>query len=277
MKPISAEEYTVFRDFLHDIAGIDLAENKQYLVSTRVRKIVTENQCESLTELNALLKKGLDLKLRQKVIDAMTTNETFWFRDNYPFDYLKSTIFPEIAKTSTGANIKMWCAACSSGQEPYSIAITFDEFLKENFTMRSTRLDIQATDLSNGILEQAKSGEYDRLSISRGMSEQRLNEYFEPCKMSDRWHIKSKYKQGIRFRSLNLQESFVSIGKCDIVFCRNVLIYFSPELKQDILKRIRAVLKPGGYLFLGSSESLGAASDYFKMIHCRPGVVYQAI
>lgn len=272
---LKPEEFTEFRQFLKDAAGIDLGDNKQYLVTTRIRKILTKNDFGSVGELMRKIRTGSDRMLRQEVINAMTTNETFWFRDIYPFEYLKSTVFPEFQKNSAFKSPRIWCAACSSGQEPYSICISTDEFSKSGLGRSGFSVDIQATDLSSAILNQAKEGVYDKLSISRGMSDQRLRTYFQE-KPESQWAIKPEMKKNIRFKSLNLQESYASMGKFDIVFCRNVLIYFSASLKDDILTRIHATLKPGGLLFLGSSESLGGASELFTMVHCRPGVVYQA-
>lgn len=272
---LSPQEFIDFRQFLKDAAGIDLGDNKQYLVTTRIRKILVNNNFDSLTDLLKRVRLASERTLRQEVINAMTTNETFWFRDVYPFDYLKSEIFPELLKNNARIGPRIWCAACSSGQEPYSISIIADEFAKSGLGRSSFKIDVQATDLSSSILEQAKAGVYDKLSISRGMSDQRLRTYFE-AKENNHWAVKQAIKNSVRFRSLNLQESFVSLGKFDIVFCRNVLIYFSSDLKQDILRRIHATLKPGAYLFLGSSESLGDAGELFEMVHCRPGVVYRA-
>lgn len=272
---LSPEEFNEFRTFLKDVAGIDLGDNKQYLVTTRIRKILIKHEFASLKELVSKVRLSTSRTLRQEVIDAMTTNETFWFRDIYPFEYLKNTVFPGLIKKSPHSKPRIWCAACSSGQEPYSISITADEFRRGGLGRATFGLDMQATDLSSVILDQAKSGIYDKLSISRGMSDQRLRAYFK-AEPNNQWAIKPEIKSCVRFRALNLQESFGSMGKFDIVFCRNVLIYFSAELKQDILRRIHATLKPGGLLFLGSSESLGDAGSLFTMVHCRPGVVYQA-
>lgn len=272
---LKPEEFNEFRTFLKDAAGIDLSDNKEYLVNTRLRKILTKNSFEDVGQLMKRIRAGTDRALKQDVIDAMTTNETFWFRDNYPFDYLKSTVFPEFEKSSDSKVPRIWCAACSSGQEPYSISIASHEFSKSSLGRSKFGVDIQATDLSNEILEHAKEGVYDKLSISRGMSDQRLRTYFKE-KPDNYWALKPEIKKAIRFRSLNLQQSYASMGKFDIIFCRNVLIYFSSELKFDILKRLHASLKPGGLLFLGSSENPGDASDLFTLVHCRPGVVYQA-
>ncbi len=272
---LSPSEFSEFRTFLKDAAGIDLGDNKQYLVTTRIRKILVEHKLNALSDLTRKIRQPGERHLRQQVIDAMTTNETFWFRDIYPFDYLKSTIFPELKQKSTFGTARVWCAACSSGQEPYSISIAADEFVRGALGVNAFSLEIQATDLSSSILEHAKSGRYDKLSISRGMSDQRLRNYFNSVD-DNLWEVKPEVRQRVKFRALNLQDSFAIMGKFDVVFCRNVLIYFSSELKEDILRRIHATLKPGGYLFLGSSESLGAAGELFEMVHCNPGVVYRA-
>lgn len=272
---LSPEEFLEFRQFLKDAAGIDLGDNKQYLVTTRIRKILTNNELESVSALLAKIRLGSGRMLRQQVIDAMTTNETFWFRDVYPFEYLKSEVFVDFHKKNPRVAPRIWCAACSSGQEPYSISMTADEFARSALGRSSFSVDIQATDLSSVILDQAKAGVYDKLSISRGLSDTRLRSYFD-AQGTNQWAIKPAVKKCVRFKAINLQDSFATLGKFDIVFCRNVLIYFSSDLKQDILRRIHATLKPGGLLFLGSSESLGNAGELFSMVHCRPGVVYQA-
>ncbi len=266
-------EFSEFRSFLKESAGIDLGENKQYLVSTRIRKILIDHEIESLGKLVGRVKLGSERLLRQKVIDAMTTNETFWFRDIYPFEYLKSHIFPELKKNQRGP-ARIWCAACSSGQEPYSISMVANEYSRSGMG-NNFSIDVLATDLSSQILEHAKKATYDQLSISRGMSDLRLKQFFNASD-DKTWEVKPEIKQRVQFRPINLKDSYAALGKFDVVFCRNVLIYFSAELKEDILRRIHSTLKPGGYLFMGSSESLGGASELFQMVHCNPGVVYTA-
>ncbi len=272
---LGSDEFQEFRDYLQQVSGIDLGDNKKYLVATRLRRILLDNDCKTLAELTSKIKFSSSVKLRQKVIDVMTTNETFWFRDGYPFDFLKQNLLPELAQNSALGRARIWSAACSSGQEPYSISMIADEFNKGSFTRKNVQVEVIATDLSNEILDQAKSGVYDQLSVSRGLSEERKRQFFEAQKDGS-WKTKSSLTKNITFRSLNLQESYSGLGKFEIVFCRNVLIYFSTQLKTDILKRIHATLKPGGYLILGSSESLAGASHMFSMVHCNPGVIYRA-
>lgn len=272
---LDSREFQEFRDFLQTVAGIDLGHNKQYLVATRIRRILIDYRCTSLGELTRQVKNPSNRELRQKVIDAMTTNETFWFRDLYPFEYFRTTVLPELVKKANGGRLRLWSAACSSGQEPYSLSIVVEEFIRASLGLSSLPLEIMATDLSSQILDSAKKGEYDRLSIARGLSEQRLRDYFEQPD-ADTWRVKTAIRNRVLFKPLNLQESYLLLGKFDVIFCRNVLIYFSAELKRDILQRMHGAMKPGGYLFLGSSESLGAVSDLFEMVHCNPGVVYRA-
>lgn len=273
--PMGSDEFTEFRDYLQVIAGIDLGENKQYLVATRLRKVFTEFNCGSLKELTAHIKQARNAQARQKVIDVMTTNETFWFRDNYPFDYLKKKILPELNASNPSGRIRIWSAACSSGQEPFSLSMIADECIRENFNIRNLSLEITATDLSNEILQRARSGIYDRLSITRGLSSERRSHFFDEVE-GDLWKTKPSVSSRVSFRPLNLLDSFAGLGRFDVIFCRNVLIYFSAESKKDILCRMHGALKPGGLLFLGSSESLSGAADMFDMIHCKPGVMYQA-
>ncbi len=268
-------EFQEFRAFLKSVAGIDLGDNKQYLVSTRLRRVLVEYDCTTLTQLTKLIKMPGNKQEKQKVIDVMTTNETFWFRDSYPFDYLKSTILPGLSKEKRAGKHRIWSAACSSGQEPFSLSMMIEECMKENYATKNLNVEITATDLSSVILDKAKLGEYDRLSISRGMPQNRLKSYFDQVDL-DLWRAKQLIRNRINFRSLNLQDSFATLGKFDVIFCRNVLIYFSADLKKDILTRMHAALVPGGALFLGSSESLSGAAGLFDMVHCNPGVMYRA-
>jgi chemotaxis protein methyltransferase CheR len=272
---LTANEFNEFRRFLKDVAGIDLGDNKQYLVTTRITRLMDEYAFASVSELLSKLRLPTSKILKQQVVDAMTTNETFWFRDNHPFNNLKTAVFPELLDRNKSAPTRIWCSACSSGQEPYSISMIADEFSKENRLSRPLPIDITATDLSQTILDQARKGRYDKLAISRGMSESRLKQYFREYE-DDYWEVVPDIQRRVQFRSLNLLDSFLSLGKFDIVFCRNVLIYFSAEVKEDILRRIHGVLKPGGFLFVGSSESLGRAAELFTMRNCNPGIVYIA-
>lgn len=270
--------YDEFVLFLEQNSGIHLGANKQYLVTSRLRAIMKEKQLESLQDLMRLIKSDSG-PLKSRVIDAMTTNETLWFRDNYPFDILTRTVLPEFYSQGRGLTpIRIWSAACSSGQEPYSISMILDEYSKKNYGKAGHPNDkIIATDISKSVLEEAKRGEYAMLSLGRGLDESKIKQYFDPTPIIGRWKIKPAIAARVEFKPLNLKDSYGSLGKFDLVFCRNVLIYFTAELKKDILTRIHATLKPGGYLIVGSSEAVNGLGDKYEMVHCRPGIIYRAI
>jgi chemotaxis protein methyltransferase CheR len=275
---LDPQEFDQFRQFLEDACGISLGDNKQYLVTNRIRRILEDNNIASFSELVRALKLGLNRRLKDQVVDSMTTNETFWFRDIYPFDYLKNTLLPQLlAPTSRMFGpVRIWSAACSSGQEPYSISMMVEDYKRQAMGNLGRQVQIVATDLSATVLDQARRGEYDRLSVMRGLSAERLERYFDNPDPNV-WRVKNYVKERIEFRSLNLMDSYAALGKFDIVFCRNVLIYFSADLKRQILQKIHASLRPQGLLFLGSSEGLAGAGDLFEMVRCEPGILYRAI
>ncbi|WP_428242212.1 CheR family methyltransferase [Gynuella sp.] len=268
--------YAEFARFLETVSGISLGDNKQYLVTSRLRNILKEHHLSSLEELLVQIKNDIRGQLRTKVIDAMTTNETLWFRDMHPFDILKRVILPEHFAHVKGRPLRIWSAACSSGQEPYSIAFTLEEWGKLNPGKISASDKIIATDLSSSVLAEAKQAEYPMLSLGRGLDTPKINQYF--TKVSEgRWKVKPEYTRKVEFKALNLKDSYAGLGKFDIVFCRNVLIYFTGDLKKDILTRIHGTLRPGGFLVVGASESVGSLQDKYEMVHCRPGIIYRAI
>ena len=264
-------EYAEFRAFLEKNCGIVLGANKNYLIDSRLRKILRDNQIASLSELIRLITGYGKDQLRQSVIDAMTTNETLWFRDRHPYEFFKDQLVPELSR-SGDSNLRIWCAACSSGQEPYSLSICLEELRRTKPGLRD--MSILATDISRSILDQARNGIYDSLALNRGMSPDRLSQHFDSLDPKQ-WQVKANIKRRIEFRQYNLKDSFVSLGKFDVVFCRNVLIYFSAELQNEILRKIHGVLKPGGYLFLGGSETPRGLNELFSVRYYSPGVVYQ--
>jgi len=268
-------DFEQFRVFLEKACGILLGENKQYLVSSRLNKLMEQQGIKSLGELVQRIQAQPRGGLREQVVDAMTTNETLWFRDTYPFEVLKNKVIPEFIKNNPGQRLRMWSAACSSGQEPYSISMAIDEFERSNLGQLKMGAQIVATDLSGSMLNNCKTGEYDSLAIARGLSQERLQRYFD-TKGPGRWAVKPAIRSRVEFRSFNLLDSYAALGKFDIVFCRNVLIYFSAQVKRDILLRIHSTLKPGGYLFLGASEALNGLPDHYQMVQCSPGIIYQA-
>ena len=270
---LSNTDYDSFRHMLENACGIVLGENKHYLVTSRLNRLSEELAYPNLSEMLGALKKGGDFKLKERVIDAMTTNETSWFRDTYPFEMLKNTMLPEFGKLKTNP-LRIWSAASSTGQEAYSISMTVNEFKQKSPGAFSGRLEIVGTDISPTVVKAARDAKYDELSIMRGLSEERRKRFFVDQKDGG-WTVKPEIRMGIRFTELNLLNTYGSLGKFDIIFCRNVLIYFSSALKTDILTRMAQLLNPGGYLFLGGSESPTGYCRAYEMVRYPDGVVYR--
>jgi chemotaxis protein methyltransferase CheR len=271
-RQLDDKSYHQFRTFLEQQCGIVLGENKQYLVKSRLAPLMSKFDVTSLGELVVRTLSPVERKLRAAVIDAMTTNETLWFRDDYPFKLLKSKLLPDFANRRTP--VKIWSAASSSGQEPYSIAMSVLEYQKSHPGSFSRGVQVIGTDISSTMLEHCKYGHYDSLALARGLSPERKNQFFENGD-NGMLKIKDEVKKMVNFRPLNLLNSYSLMGRFDIVFCRNVLIYFSPEIKAQIISQIHGTLNDGGYLFLGASESLSGLNDNFNMLRCNPGIVYQ--
>jgi chemotaxis protein methyltransferase CheR len=270
-KTLSDNDYGVFCDFLEQQCGIVLGTNKQYLVKSRLSPLMARFEIETITDLVNKTMRQSERQLRAAVIDAMTTNETLWFRDVYPYELLKNKLLPELDK---GKPLKIWSAASSSGQEPYSIAMTIQEYKNQVSVNSRSMFSIVGTDISNTMLDICKNGEYDALALSRGLSAERKSKFF-----ADSGHgmmqINADVKRMVNFRHLNLLDNYHLLGKFDIIFCRNVLIYFSADIKSQIINKFAEQLNPNGYLVLGASESMSGLSDAFNMIRCNPGIVYQ--
>ena len=271
-KTIKQADYDGFRLFLEQACGIVLGDNKHYLISSRLTPLMAEFAAPSLSALLEQLKTDRHSGLRERIIDAMTTNETSWFRDAGVYELLKKNILPELSKNRM-LPINLWSAACSSGQEPYSISMSVQEFVSTGPGRPGGDVQILATDISPSMLRQATDGRYDQAALVRGLSEERRLRFFTP--LSTQWEVKPEIKKRVRFRELNLLMGFQGLGRFDIIFCRNVLIYFSQDMKRDILTRATALLNPGGYLFLGSAESLATHSDSFEMLRFPEGIVYR--
>lgn len=271
-KDLQDKEYILFRDFLEQQCGIVLGENKQYLVKSRLAPLMQRFGVASLSELVTKTLSPFERQLRSAVIDAMTTNETLWFRDTYPYELLKKQIFPEMEKTYR--NVKIWSAASSSGQEPYSIAMTALEYQQSRPGAFGLGVSILGTDISNTMLEHCQRAEYDGLALSRGLSPERRSKFFEDSGKG-MMRVKESVRKNVSFRHLNLLDSYTLLGKFDIIFCRNVLIYFSADVKAKIIRQFAQSLNSRGYLFLGASESLSSLNDDFEMIRCNPGIIYR--
>lgn len=246
---ISRQEFLNFRDFLKQSSGIALSDSKQYLVNNRLRPLMVESGLDNLSDLLSMIHAMPNKDLAVKAVDAMTTNETFWFRDVSHFHYLEATLFAELSRINS--SIRVWSAACSSGQEPYSISLSFNKYL-EACGQKSPSLQIVATDISDSVLSRARNGIYADLELSRGLPNGLKDSHFSGVKGG--WQISLPHRSRVNFSQLNLLSDFSSLGQFDIIFCRNVLLYFSAETKKDILVRMLQRMKQGAYLFLSSSE-----------------------
>lgn len=277
---ITSKEYQEFREFLEAASGIALGDNKQYLVNSRLGGLVAEMGLGSIGELIERVKRDMKPDLRERIVDAMTTNETLWFRDDFPFEILKSHILPELSGPRTRP-VHIWSAACSSGQEPYSMSMIIQEYMHAKPGSLSRDAQITATDISPSVLKDAREGRYDAMAVARGLSDERKKRFFDvQGKARDdqakTWQVKSEIRKRITFSEMNLmKKDYHALGKFDVIFCRNVLIYFSAELKREILTRFAQVLEPGGYLCLGASESVSGYVDFFETVRYQGGLVYR--
>ncbi|MDH5776574.1 MAG: protein-glutamate O-methyltransferase CheR [Gammaproteobacteria bacterium] len=269
---LAKEQYDEFRFFLEEACGIVLGENKHYLVTSRLNRLTKEFSFPNISTMLDTLKLGANKNLKERIIDAMTTNETSWFRDTYPYEILRQELLPELAKKNLGA-LRIWSAACSTGQEAYSTSMILSEFQASNPGSLPSFIEIVGTDISPTVLTMARDGVYDEINVMRGLSEERRERYF--TKKDQSWELRPAIKGIVRFADLNLLSSYSLLGKFDIIFCRNVLIYFSSESKTDILNRMAAIMNPGGYLILGGSESPTGYSHAYEMVRYSQGVIYR--
>ncbi|WP_446809876.1 CheR family methyltransferase [Methylomonas sp. 2BW1-5-20] len=260
---ISAAEYQAIQQFLSQNCGIELGDSKQYLVKSRLLPLLNKLEYSSFGELASGLQSASfsSQKLKSAVIDAMTTNETFWFRDERQFAELREKVLPSLLNAKNG-NVRIWSAACSSGQEPYSIGICALEAIKATTKARSVQ--IIGTDISETILEEAKKAVYSEAALSRGVDHTTKARYFQ--KNYDGYLLAPEVSQLVRFQQFNLLKSFTALGRFDLIFCRNVLIYFSDQVKRDILSRMADSLEPGGYLFLSSTEAMPIGLNSFELV-----------
>ncbi len=268
---IRPEEYRAFRDYLEGSCGIVLGEHKGYLVASRLRPLLEEEGLGSVGELVARARREPGARLRQRIVDAMTTHETQWFRDRYPYEALRRLILPELARRRL-PRLRIWSAACSSGQEPYSIAMVVEEYRALHPGLPP--VEIVATDVSPGILAQAREGLYDGPALRRGLDPERLRRFFVPAS-GGRMRVREELRRLVRFQPLNLLEPFTGLGSFQLVFCRNVLIYFAPARKREILARLAGVLEPEGFLILGGTESPTPHSDRFVTVRAHGGLLYR--
>ncbi|MFZ1829852.1 MAG: protein-glutamate O-methyltransferase CheR [Candidatus Competibacteraceae bacterium] len=271
MNTISPSDFNYICDLVRRHSAIALESDKAYLIETRLAPLVRRAGFTSLQELIASLRTQPPAHpLYRQVVEAITTHETSFFRDLHPFDALKTTILPELLAKRQSPNLTIWCAACSSGQEPYSVAMLVCEHFP---ILANRRTRIIATDLSETILARAREGLYSQIEVNRGLPAALLIKYFD--KQGLHWRIKYEIRRMVEFQQSNLAESWPLMPPLDVVFMRNVLIYFDVTTKKAILARIRSVLKPDGYLFLGSSETTLNLDPAFESISMGKSLCYQ--
>ena len=260
-------DYEYLRKLLKDQSGLDLSADKQYLIESRLLPLARKSGLPGISELVQKMKVGPSIFVSQ-VVEAMTTNETFFFRDKVPFDHFRESIMPEILRArASRKSIRIWCAAGSTGQEPYSLAMCLKEM---GATLSGWRVEILATDLSQEVIEKSKAGIYSQFEVQRGLPIQMLVKYFKQT--GELWQINSDIRGMVQHRQLNLLHDFTCLGKFDIIFCRNVLIYFDQETKVNIFNRLAKVIEPDGFLVLGAAETVVGLTDVFKPFPERRGL-----
>ena len=257
---MTPNDYDYLRRLLKERSGLVLSADKQYLVESRLLPLVRRAGVGNLGELVVKLQRpGADLLIAD-VVEAMTTNETFFFRDRIPFEHFRATMLPALVNDrGPHREIRIWCAACSTGQEPYSLAMSLKEI---GAALAGWRFDIVATDIAGAVIERAKTGVYSQFEVQRGLPIALLLKYFQ--QIGDKWQVVPEIRAMVKYRQLNLLRDFTPLGTFDIVFCRNVLIYFDHDTKVEVLHRIARSMRPGGFLVLGAAETVVGLSDRFK-------------
>ncbi len=270
MLKIAPAELKLISQYIQTITGIYLDESKSYLFETRLSSIAEAQGCKSYQELHNKARQDSSKKIEKEIIDAITTNETLFFRDKGPFELLQHKILPEIidarsTNSSLKPRIKIWSAASSTGQELYSIAIIIKELLKDSTEYLFT---LSGTDISDAAVAQASYGKYNRFEIERGLDKKYLQKYF--TLFGDSWKIKDEIRAMVNFKKINLMQPFTALGKFDIIFCRNVAIYFTLEDRKKLFNKLADSLADDGYLVIGSTESLtGVCSRFVPKRHLR--------
>jgi chemotaxis protein methyltransferase CheR len=275
-EPISTTEFKLLRDFIQEHCGICLGEEKAYLVETRLAGLMVQSGCPDFGSFYRLAKNDPSPQLRDKVIDAMTTNETLWFRDTHPFTTLLEKLLPPLAeeiRQGKRARIRIWSAACSTGQEPYSMAMVIHEFCRTHPGILPGHFEILASDISPSALFLAKTGRYDENAMRRGLPDDMRDRYF--TRDGSVWAVKEELKQLITFRKFNLQDAMDPLGRFDVIFCRYVTIYFADEFKMRIFAGLARLLAPSGHLLVSAVESLRGVADQFLPLTYAGGLYYR--
>ena len=277
MIKIKPDEIKPLSTYIYNISGISIDASKAYLLETRFGKLLEEEGCQSYGEFYHKAKSDPKRELETKIINAITTNETLFFRDTGPFELLKHKILPDVIDARSGAgsrplmtNIKIWSSACSTGQEIYSVAIVIKELVGDDSKHKFTLI---GTDLSDVAVSRASAGTYNKFEIERGLPQQKLQRYFTPS--GGNWKIKDEIRAMASFKRMNLMQPFTGLGKFDIILCRNVAIYFTLADRKKLFNKLADALNPDGYLIIGSTESLtGVCPRFIPKRHLR-SIYYQ--
>lgn len=276
MIKIAPDELKVVAQYVHDISGIYLDKSKSYLFETRLSSIAEANGCSTYRELYQKAKSDPSKKIERSIVDAITTNETLFFRDKGPFELLQHKILPEMIDARTPksgmmkTNLRIWSSASSTGQELYSIAIVIKELLRD---LSKYNVTLLGTDISDAAIAQASYGKYNKFEIERGLDRAVLQRYF--TLVGDSWKIKDEIRSMVNFRKFNLMQPFNILGKFDIIFCRNVAIYFTLQDRTKLFNKIADSLADDGFLVIGSTESLtGVCTRFVPKRHLR-SIFYQ--
>ena len=274
---IQPTEFKLLRDYIEEHCGIVLGEEKAYLVETRLAGLLAETGCADFGAFYRLVANQQGTALRDRIVDAMTTNETLWFRDEHPYQILRELLLPEFAALLLGGvrfRIRLWSAASSTGQEPYSIAMTILEYLRAHPGLRPDQFEIIASDISPSALFLARAGRYDAAAMARGMPEELRDRYFR--KEGQVWLLDEAVKRMVILQKFNLQDPLEPLGRFDIVFCRYVTIYFSEAFKRQIFEGIARLTSQGGYFFTSGVENLQRSEDLFEPRYHGQGTFYRS-
>ena len=263
-----SHEFEFLRRFLKDRSGLVLTPDKQYLIESRLMPVARRHNLHGLPDIVLRLGKPGNEALAVEVTEAMTTNESFFFRDKVPFDHFQQVMLPALTPArQSQKRLRIWCAAASTGQEPYSLAMILNELAAR---YAGWRIEIIGTDLSREVLEKAKAGVYTQFEVQRGLPVQLMLKYFE--QNGDTWRLSQNIRSMVKYQTFNLLDGFSSMGQFDIIFCRNVLIYFDNDAKIDIMNRMAKQLAPDGFFVLGAAETVVGLSNAFKPMQDKRGL-----
>jgi len=266
------EDFELLSKILKERSGLVLSEDKIYLLESRLTPIARKKGMETLDDLINEVRLRRKEDLLSEITDAMTTNESFFFRDNTPFDLFREDVLPGLLRSrASSKRLRIWCAAASTGQEPYSLAIILSELEAK---LSGWKIDIVGTDLSRSVLDKARAGIYSQFEVQRGLPIKLLMKYFTQA--GEMWQISEKIRKMVTYKPFNLLDSFAALGTFDVIFCRNVLIYFHQDTKAQVLDRLRRQLPADGTLFLGAAETVLGLSDKFKPVPGKRGMYVTA-